>query len=342
MIAYYVDNSIHQIPSFIFITLETGGKVLTDGPDSYRYIKEEYPTIDVELLPSTEAVTKRAKELKPSAIVQPDFSHRLFTEVGAKQVQVFHGVSDKRYGRTKKVLQYDLNLLPGPKEVEEYRKMGILDQMSYEVIGYPKADRVFSGKLDKRAEMQKYELDPEKPTVLYAPTWNDGLGNTSIPRFGLEVIGGAPDDINLVVKLHPNTLRYDKKHYPKLKEAAEKKANVVLIDYAPDIIPVMAMADLMIGDISSVTHEFIIFQRPLIFLDSGFHFFQGKARTWIWQAGDVVKKKGQVWPTVLERLTHPEVYAEKRKEVMEQIFYKPDGNAAKRAATAIRKLVGEL
>lgn len=170
MIIYFVDNSIHQIPSFIFITLETGGKVLTDGPDSYKYIKEEYPSVDVELLPTTEAVIIRAKELKPSAIVQPDFTHRFFTEVGAKQVQVFHGVSDKKYNHDTKVLEYDLNLLPGPKAVEEYRKMGILNRMSYEVVGYPKADRVFADKLDKSAELKKYHLDPDKPTVLYAPT----------------------------------------------------------------------------------------------------------------------------------------------------------------------------
>lgn len=339
MITYFVDNSIHQIPSFIFIALETGGKVLTDGPDSYRYIKEEYPSVDVELLPSTELVTERAKELKPSAIVQPDFTHRFFTEVGAKQVQVFHGVSDKKYGRTKKVLEYALNLLPGLKEEEEYRKMGILNQMGYEVIGYPKADRVFAGKLDKKEERKKYDLDPEKATVLYAPTWNDHSGNTSIPKFGLEVLGQVPNEINLVVKLHPNTLKYDKKHYPRLREIADKKENIIFIDYAPDVIPVMAMADLMIGDISAVTHEFIAFQRPLVFLDSGFHLFQGIARTWVWQAGDVVKKRGQVWPTVLERLGHPEVYTEERKRVMEQIYYKPDGNAAKRAAKAIKELV---
>lgn len=213
--------------------------------------------------------------------------------------------------------------------------------MSYEVVGYPKADRVFAGKLDKGAELKKYHLDSNKPTVLYAPTWNDRMGNTSIPKFGLEVIDGVPDDINLVIKLHPNTLRYDKKHYPNLKAAAAQKANIVFIDFSADIIPVMAMADLLIGDISSVTHEFIAFQRPLVFLDSGFHLFNRKERTWIWQAGDVVRKRGQVWSTVLDRLAHPEVFVEKRKEIMEQIYYKPDGNAAKRTAAAIKKLIGE-
>ena len=33
MIVYYVDNSIHQIPSFIYIAKVLGGIVLTDGAD---------------------------------------------------------------------------------------------------------------------------------------------------------------------------------------------------------------------------------------------------------------------------------------------------------------------
>ncbi len=336
MILYYVNNSIHQIPSFIYIALETGGKVLTDGKDSYALIKRDFPQIDVEFIESLDAIRERANELQPEAIVQPDFwVNHLFAECGGKQVQVFHGLSDKKYGRSKKVLLYDLVLLPGKKEEDAYRTMGILDKMKYQTVGYPKLDRVFQGKINQEEQRIKLGLDPDKTTVLYAPTWNDRTGNTSYPKFGVEVLNQVPSDINLVVKLHPNTKSYDKKYYPILKEIAAKKDNILFIDYAADIIPIMATADLLIGDISSVTHEFMAFQRPLVFLDSGFHLFQRKARTWIWQAGDVIKKKGQVWPTVLERLEHPEEYADIRQEILEYIFYKPDGNAAKRAAQAI-------
>ena len=48
LFAYYVDNSIHQIPSFIYIAKVLGGTVLTDGPDAIKILRQDFPDVAAE------------------------------------------------------------------------------------------------------------------------------------------------------------------------------------------------------------------------------------------------------------------------------------------------------
>lgn len=340
MIAYYVNDSIHQIPSFIHIARVTNGTVFTHDPDSYAVLRKHYPEVPSELHPTLDSVRARLTELRPEAVVQPEYSRRdLALPFDTVHVQVFHGTSDKVYNLHRKVKEYDLVLLAGERMRETMEKAGLLRPGHYAVVGYPKADRVFRGELPKKAAVRRLGLQTDRSVILYAPTWRDYAGNSSLSKFGAALLSTVPKRYTLIVKLHPNTKRHDRKYYPLIERLAAKKPNVKLLGFEHDVIPVMAAADVLLTDVSTVSHEFLCFDRPLVFLNPRRLFPLGRSKTWVWRTGRVVNRPSEVWQAVDESLAHPGAYAAERKAAREHIFYKPDGHAAERAAEAIRNFV---
>ncbi|MGE5550185.1 MAG: CDP-glycerol glycerophosphotransferase family protein [Bacteroidota bacterium] len=336
MIVYYVNNSIHEIPSFVYIARALGGVVLTNGSESFKILREQYDDLPSEYYPTLAEVRLRMRELRPLAVIQPDYTkHELALDFETAHIQVFHGTSDKTYDLSHHVREYDFMLLPGERARRLKEEAGLLAPGNHAVVGYAKTDRVFRGELPRDLAVRNLGLDPHRPTILYAPTWRDHKQNSSLPKFGAEVMLTAPADYNLVVKLHPNTKHYDRKYYGLAERAAATRANLKLLGYEHDIIPIMAAADLLICDISAVAHEFLCFDRPYVFLDPR-RLAIGRDKTWIWQCGPVVKKQGLVWPSVEEALARPEKYAVQRRTALETVFFKPDGHAAERAAEAIK------
>ena len=336
MITYYVDNSIHQIPSFIYIAEVLGGIILTDGADAYEILRRDFPEIEAEYCPTRESLQQRLSELRPEAIIQPDYAKRyLAVPFDTVHIQVFHGTSDKTYGLSSQVCGYDLLLLPGERTYRTMMTAGLLKEDNYAIVGYPKTDRVYRGEFKRDAAVQVLGLNPTYPTILYAPTWQDSKFNTSLPKYGAEVLSRLPNNYNLIVKLHPNTKRYDRKNYGMVESFAKGNPRIKLLGYDYDVIPIMAAADLLIADISSVSHEFLCFDRPFVFLDPR-PFSFGKNKTWVWKCGPVVKEKAQIWSVVEGELAHPEKYEEQRRAAHAEIFYQPDGHAAERAAKVIK------
>ena len=59
-----------------------------------------------------------------------------------------------------------------------------------QLIGYPKADCLVDGSLDRCEVHQSLGLDPSKPTVLYAPTWS---AFSSLNSIGAELLPLSAD-----------------------------------------------------------------------------------------------------------------------------------------------------
>ena len=166
MITYYVDNSIHQIPSFIYIAEVLGGIILTDGADAYEILRRDFPEIEAEYCPTRESLQQRLSELRPEAIIQPDYAKRyLAVPFDTVHIQVFHGTSDKTYGLSSQVCGYDLLLLPGERTYRTMMTAGLLKEDNYAIVGYPKTDRVYRGEFKRDAAVQVLGLNPTYPTI---------------------------------------------------------------------------------------------------------------------------------------------------------------------------------
>lgn len=341
-IAYYLDASIHQIPSIVYIAYETGGTIYTESELTFQIIRREHPSLDVQLCGTVAEIGAKLAAAGIRVIVHSDFSYKFFKKLpGLKHVQVFHGTSDKKYDYMKFVADYDLFFISGNDAYERYKKRGLLKKGTGILTGYPKLDRVFRSELQRDEELRRLGLDPGYKTVLYAPTWTDKELNSSWKRFRGVLVEKKPDDINFIVKLHPNLTRYRAEEVDRFRTVLESRNRTLLLDKVPDIVPVMAASDLLLGDISSVTREYLAFRRPLIFLSTKPRWLWNKKKTKLWDCGRVVGEPDEVWEVVYDVLQKPNEYEHQINSHLQNTFYKPDGRAALRAKEAIYRLLHE-
>lgn len=339
-IAYYIDFSVQEIPSIAFIARETGGVVYTKYESTYKCIKNDYSGLNVTNLPSINDIRQDMLKRNIKVIVYPDYHIRFFKELQeVKHVQVFHGISDKKYDFRKDVLEYDLFFIPGEEAYKRYKKRGLLKTGKGVLTGFPKMDRVFKKEIHRDKILINLGLDPRNKTVLYAPTWVDKEFNSSWKKFRNAFLRGKPENINLIVKLHPNLKRYRKQETENFKAKLTGLQNTRFFDLLPDIVPLYAASDALAGDVSSVTREYLAFKRPFLFLSNKPEWMWSKKKIALWECGDVVRYPEKLWVAVMKALNNPDRYSQNIENQFKKTFYKPDGNAAKRAAAAIINLI---
>jgi teichoic acid glycerol-phosphate primase len=106
----------------------------------------------------------------------------------------------------------------------------------------------------------------KQPTVLYAPTWEDSENNCSFWDAFPRIAENLPDSINLLVKLHPNTIG---RHAPRIERLIGKyeSGHLQFLLNFPPIYLLLNRCDYYLGDASSIGYDFLQFDRPLFFLD---------------------------------------------------------------------------
>lgn len=104
-------------------------------------------------------------------------------------------------------------------------------------------------------------------TFLYAPTWEDRENNGSFWSVFPRLAESVPDNCNLIVKIHPNTVQL----YEARIEAAigkyGKKNILILTEFFP-IYPLLSICDAYIGDMSSIGYDFLSFNKPMYFINA--------------------------------------------------------------------------
>ncbi|NUJ16374.1 glycosyltransferase [Bacillus glycinifermentans] len=129
--------------------------------------------------------------------------------------------------------------------------------------GYPRMDLTFdTDKNEIRKTLDNIiEFDPNKKTVLYAPTWRGEVGNVSNINEELinhitELNEKLPSDYQLILKVH--TLLF--KHI-KHNEVLMKKC---IPDYI-DTNELLSIVDILITDYSSIFFDYMATNKPIIY-----------------------------------------------------------------------------
>ena len=232
----------------------------------------------------------------------------------------------------------------------EYRKTKILEkqvlgQSEVYVVGMPKLDPLFNRKYDKLKFLAERHLSPDRPTILYAPTYKP----TSIGLLK-EHIFSLTKKYNLIVKLHPYSWQghYAPHWHHKIFERKVKKlSNFYLVSKEDfDIVPYISVCDMVITEASSVMFEFLALDKSgVIFdlqnkylkhsngapiLDEDTHFFLTDSFVHIQNSADI----NDAVSSALQRT--PEMMSAIQKD-KEFLFYKTDGQASAR----IKQIVEE-
>ncbi len=327
-VGYFIAGSLHFIPSILPLIMETGGVIITFKKGVEKLIDGKEKNYTISYYRNNKDLLKDFHNLKIDVLVHPSFSVQRFKKFsGIKHVQIFHGISDKPFSFHKSLKYYDLITVPGLKKKEDIIKKGLARQDKIAVIGYPKLDFFLNSHFDSEAFKNKIELDPSRRIVLYSPTWVDRNKVSSFSKYVVSVLRNLRD-FNVIVKPHPDILRY--RPWQILKAYVMKRKNCFIYPGSLNVLPFMAVSDILLTDISAVAQEYLPFDRPIIFLHPKPGSDIPPERTWIWRCGDVVVDKNKILNAVKENLSSPDKYKSQREKALGFIFLEFDGKSALR------------
>ena len=222
-------------------------------------------------------------------------------------------------------------------------------------IGFPKSDALIKGDYSKKQVLSTLTLDATMPVILYAPTWDKG---SALDMYGELVIEKLLDsNANILVKLH--YMSYESMSIPdeptwheRLRKFEGNRRFRHLGNQPID--PYLVASDVLVTDISSASFEFMILDKPVVFIDCPdfFNNTLGSAR-YVRRGDDVLndiranagRSAGLVVPepaylpdAIKRSLQNPGEFSALRRAVRDQLLYNP-GRATEAAAEALLDLI---
>ncbi len=260
------------------------------------------------------------------------------------RVHLFHGLSFRNAAVRRDVLVYDHMFIVGPYMTRLFRKNQLLRSGDPRCvpIGFPKVDALLNGSLDRQRILGHLGFSGRRPVVLYAPTgqrYNSletGVGEEVITRLR------ATKRYDILIKPHDHPRGKSVNWPARLRRLRDAHTRLVS-DY--DIVPYLFVADLLITDASSVSSEYSLLDRPMVFLDvpellaaAGKKGGSVDLRTWGRRGGVTVRWPDQAAEAVEWSLAHPKHSSDVRRAMAEDLFYNP-GHATE---AAVRWILSRL
>lgn len=251
-----------------------------------------------------------------------------FPKDDLERVQLFHGVSFRNMAVRRDVLVYDRLFLVGPYMRRLFTENQLLRDRDPRLvnIGFPKLDRLVDGTLDRRAILGSVGLSGQRPVILYAPT---GQRDNSLEHTGEAMLErlrrtGAYD---ILIKLHDHPRDRGTDWAARLAPMLDEHTKLVR-DF--DVVPWLFCADLLITDASSVSNEYALLDRPMVFLDvpEMLAAMQRKGvtldlDTWGRKGGEVVRWPDEAVEAVARGLAQPAARSDVRRAMAKDLFYNP-------------------
>jgi hypothetical protein len=257
-----------------------------------------------------------------------------------RSVEIFHGMSFRNRAVRGENAGNDHYFALGPYMRRAFERLGIFAPGDRRLvsIGFPKTDRLLNGGLDREAILRRAGISGGRPVVLYAPT---GAKRNSLETFGEEVLRRlkATGLYDILVKLHD----HPKNRIDWSSRLAPLEDEHLRVLGSPDVIESLFVADLLISDASSVSNEYALLDRPMVFLDvpeliaaAGGNGSALDLDTWGRKGGQVAADPEAAVRAVAEGLEHPERRKKIRQAMVEDLFYNP-GHATAAALAWMRR-----
>jgi hypothetical protein len=236
----------------------------------------------------------------------------------------------------------------------EYRRrkidqFGVRGASRVFVVGYPKLDPVFQNRLDRSDIMRRWELDPSKKTVLFAPTYKP----TCIDVIG-DRIFAETEGYNLIIKLHHYSWRgryAPHRHHRIYEKAAGSYPHARLIPPEEhNILPFLHVADTMISEASSTIFEFLALGKVGVIFDldcgrlrhtDGMPILDEDNRRFLEGAFVHTDRPEGIREAVRRALDPGEGMIADMKKCRDELFYHLDGRASERIVAVIDRILEE-
>lgn len=135
--------------------------------------------------------------------------------------------------------------------------------------GYPRNDVLVNATAeDALASRARLGLRPDQTVVLYAPTYRDVEGDTSLRIDFSDLIEQLPDDFVFIVRAHHTTSLG-----PRINDLVAS-GRVIDGSSLPSIVDCYLASDLLITDYSSVMFDFAVLNRPIVIFADDWEAYQ--------------------------------------------------------------------
>jgi len=243
-----------------------------------------------------------------------------------RNVHVPHGFSDKGFYLSKAANE-DITLVYGQNMLDMFHHEGLLQRLHQYVItgnyrySYYKQHREFYD--DLIAKEVSSAFDKPRKTILYAPTWLDLEESTTFFDSISYVLDSIPNDYNVIVKPHPRLELDDTTLYYQILGKYKDHPQILFLTDFPLVYPLLNITDIYLGDMSSIGYDYLIFNRPMFFLNKENRNPQRDRRSYLFNCGVDIKSHQfsrlyQIMEAQLER--DSEKFTNIRAEVWEYTF----------------------
>jgi hypothetical protein len=289
----------------------------------------------------------RASLMKFDAYVASDFMWATLPR-GTARIQVFHGVGGK-YGfdaPDRSMREWHRLFFVNERRLRNFISAGAIDADSpaIRLIGMPKADCLVDGSIDRNDVLRALDLDPSRPTVLYAPTWSPA---SSLNAMGVELVTALLRmPINVIVKLHDRSCDLRERYsggidwVARLRPLLSRGQGTIAPGH--DISPYLVAADLMITDHSSAGFEFLLRDCPIVRIHRPALIELAKIHKdyveLLASVSESVDGVDDALAAVERGLGGPAARSADRRAVAADLFYRP-GGATRRSVAALYEVI---
>jgi len=182
--------------------------------------------------------------------------------LNATTIFLEHGIGTKSSGFFHIVEYIDIYLVEGSYKRDRVADLYPNHKDKLVEVGFSKFDPIIKiSDKDKDELYKKYNLDRDKKTILYAPTFFP----SSIEKMSDDFTKDF-SDYNIIIKAH--YLTYERARYKKQREKLDhwnsfENCTVVGVDEY-DLVPFYTISDVMISDESSAMFEFASLKKPVV------------------------------------------------------------------------------
>jgi CDP-glycerol glycerophosphotransferase len=258
-----------------------------------------------------------------------------------KSVQVFHALSEKNgaaLGNRELAEQFDYLFLLNRRAYRYYERLGMPAERM-RLVGFGKLDALVRGRVETVSLAKKLGING-RPVVLYAPTWEFVNESPDLLEGVVHNLGRV--NAKALVKFHDLTYR----HYEGsgFLDRLQQQNRSVSFVREEDSSRCLALADLLISDVSSIAYEYLVLDRPVVFVETPEMIRRFAAKEMgleieMRYCGHIVQALDGLPALVESCLANPKEKAGARREVSEEVLFKP-GTAVDRATEEIYSLLG--
>ena len=275
------------------------------------------------------------------AVISDHGLHALLPMVWITSVKFFdvwHGIPFKGFDADDFRIQrrYDEIWVASPSQRNLYIDKFGFDPSIVHATGYARTDQLVRREGDVDAIKRGLEVDPATcgRLVLFAPTWQQDARNRSLLPFGLDADDFLSALSALAVRNGATVLL--RTHLNSGAAPLQARERVVPAPFAryPDTEALLLASDVLVCDWSSIAFDYLLLDRPAIFLDVPAPFRKGFSLDASYRFGEIVPNLESLLAALQSCLDDPGVYARRHDARAMQIRSDVYGDCADGQASA--------